>query len=422
MRKLLATLVCVTSMVGVRCGGASTDIESALQRYFSNAGSSRMSGEGTFIHHTFQKAVDVGEFTKGIEFKDEQHKASTIRLIAMSTGLDFSLKEDKNTWSVEKHCYDNDRARMDVAVISREQAEAIKAGGIPNDLKFNITAFNGSRTIQLTSEPGGATSATVYAQRPYMPSFKAFGLNDSGKDSSVFLDAMRTGQYTITGSKKDGRIHAELGLKNMGMKCKLELDPSKGMALLSGKLYVGKTLVSETIAENYSRDKAGEWFPQTYISRKFAVVAGELVTTYEEKYEVIGDSVEFNLPVSKERFAPVIADGTVVEDFRFKQPVELVVNRKPDAPVLAESAGTTGGAPGGAKARAAVAMQTTSDERSDPNPTPGDKWERQRVLEREAARQRTRNLFVVALVGALIGVSFVAWKIRRDKRRAATKQ
>ena len=67
--------------------------------------------------------------------------------------------------------------------------------------------------------------------------------------------------------------------------------------------------------------------------RKYAPISEKITKTFEEKFEVIGNSIDFNIPIKDEIFSPKIPHGTSVNDWRYKQPVEYVIN-PPDQSAL----------------------------------------------------------------------------------------
>jgi len=340
MSRLTVSLLCVCIVSTVCYAGDAPDIEAAVIRFFSSDGSSRISGKGEFIHQIYKKAVDVNDLTKGIEFENGRHRETYLRLMSKMHTLDFSMKEDTNRYFVEKYYYDNDKVRKDRAAISLDKIASIKNTGIPDDLDFAIHAFDGSKTISLetvSNQDGEAMVADIVNEKIYVPNFHLFGLNDSGKDAEIFLNAIKNGQYTLKGFNKDGLIHANLEFKPtpmMPMNLEIVLDPSKDMVALSSKLYVGNNLKSETICENYIRTDSGQWYPKVHISRQFLTISDKLIIkTYEEKFEVIGEPVDFNIPIDDKIFNPEIPYGTSVNDWRYKQPAEYVIN-PPDQSAL----------------------------------------------------------------------------------------
>jgi len=315
------------------------DIERAVRRYFVNDGSHRMSGRGSYIHSTYKKAVDIQTFTEGIKFENEEHQKRYLKVIHAQTGIDFSLTQDSRSYWFERLHFDQQKVRKDVVALSEEQANRIRVNpSSAFDLEYDVYAYDGVKTATLMrhGKPGQRKYVgSIAPSKIWMPQFYRFGLNDSGKDSSIFLDALDKGVSNLSGAIIDGRVHATLSLPHFGIKVELVMEPDKGTTLLEARMFMGGHLVTETICDEYFRCESGDWSPGEYTVKKYAWVNGENVLTYMDKYEAVRGTVDFNIPIDPTVFAISFPVGTYVMDRRHAPPLEFIVE-SPEGPDFAE--------------------------------------------------------------------------------------
>lgn len=307
---------------------SSPDIESVIKDYFLDTGSSRLSGKGTYLHEVYKAAINVNEFTEGVEFKDAQHKNQYLGFIRMSTGLDFKLKQDTTLHSIETFYYENNKARKDVADIPQNSVQSILQGELPNDLIFTTYAYDGSKTIAIipeSTEKPDALVAAISNDSIFVPKFQRFGLNDSEKDVDIYIDAINNGMYSISGFAQGNTVHANMELSQMGVRIEFAFDSTKNMALLQSRLYMGGNLVTETICQDYQHSEGGKWYPLQYTTNKYAHIKGKNILTYSESYKGIKDSIDFNIPIDSSIFSPKLSPGTYVMDLRYSPALEYFV-------------------------------------------------------------------------------------------------
>ncbi len=303
--------VCAVIVRGGELGNM--DTENIVRSFFKNEGASRISGKGVYIHTLYRKAVSLEQAIKGIEFKDEKHKQITIAAIKATSGLDFSLTDDKHAYMVERCYYDNDRVRKEISEIDADKVTMLKNGHMAIDgLKYKIVAFDGNKTISIFEDPAAKPTVISSTAKMPVPDFRRFGLNDSGKDAEPFLQAMATGLLKFESFCDDESINITLKLASV-MRFELSLDLSKNM-VRSSKLYMGNKLVSETIASNYVKSDSGEWYPQQYTTNKYATIDGQNMLTYSEEYTAIPGTVDFNIPIEPAFFSPNIPDGLLLDN------------------------------------------------------------------------------------------------------------
>jgi hypothetical protein len=295
------------------------DIETAFKGYLENNGVSRISGKGIYVHTLYKKAVNVGYFLKGMEFKDEEQKKAYIKNLQIYSGLDFSLTEDKHNYAVEKYCYDNNKVRQETSKIDAEKTSQIKDGRLsPDGLEYQTTAFDGTKTIYLYDDPIAKPTVINTVKIP-VPGFKGFGITDSNTDiREIYLKGMATGIFKLNGYRDNEGVHITVKMPAVEMMGEFILDPLKNM-MRNSKLYRNDKLIGENIASDYVKSDSGEWYPQRYTIKKYVDIDGQNVLTYLEEYEALPGTVDFNIPIEPSVFSPKIPDGRVIDITSGKQ-------------------------------------------------------------------------------------------------------
>ena len=115
MKTIIYYLVCIAVILYPTQLSASDtmNIEASLREILSNDGSPRLSGKATYISTVYKKAVDVNNLLEGREFPDDQQKQLYVKIIRLEKGLDFLLKQDKTTHTLEGLYFDHDKKRRD---------------------------------------------------------------------------------------------------------------------------------------------------------------------------------------------------------------------------------------------------------------------------------------------------------------------
>ena len=335
MKTIIYYLVCIAVILYPTQLSASDtmNIEASLREILSNDGSPRLSGKATYISTVYKKALDVNNLLEGREFPDDQKKQLYVKIIRLEKGLDFLLKQDKTTHTLEGLYFDHDKKRRDYASLSPAMVESIRNDPcVINSLSLKTMAFDGDKTISLTSSqtPNGTTRnyATIMPHGGiYCPKFHQFGHGDSSRELQLqmFIEAIEGGLATLERSSIDGQVHATLEMVNVGFKLERILAPDKSMSTLYTALYKNNQLQQETICQDYARTSSGEWFPCEYTSNKYTHIKGEKVLTSSETFEAIPNSVEFNIPINSSIFSPKLSEGTYTIDERYRPPLEYII-------------------------------------------------------------------------------------------------
>lgn len=305
-----------------------TSIEASLRNFYSGYGSPRLSGKATYIRTLYKKAVDVTELLEGKEFKDERRKQQYLSNLRLFGGLDYSLKQDTATYTLERLYFDGNKKRRDYAPLSSAMVQNI--GNDPNVIdtfSSNIMAFDGSKSITLTSSqvPEGTTRSYANIMphgRIYCPKFQQFGHSySSASDVQVqrFIDLIDQGLATFEQTTINGQVHVtfEMGLETgPSLKTKHIFAPDKGMSILYTVVYRNNQLSQEIICQDYAQTSSGEWFPRVYIDKRYVYVKGERVLASSETFEAIPGTVEFNIPIEASTFSPEFPEGTEIIDER----------------------------------------------------------------------------------------------------------
>lgn len=330
-KSILFYLVCIIAILYTMPIFASNtnNINLPLREILSNNDTSRLSGKGAYIRTVYRKAINANDFMEDEEFKDEQSKQQYLRLMRITKGLDFSLKQDKITYTLEKLYYDQDKNRRDYISLSPVEAESIrKKPSLINTLSLKTFTFDGDKMISLVNpeRPNGTIDnyANILPGKMYFPKFQHFGLNDS-KTSQRLIDAMNQGTAAVEQSTIDGQVHASLEMANGALEMKFIFDSAKEMSRLYTGIYVNGQLQQETICLNYAQTDGGEWFPRVYTLNKYAYVKGEITLTFSEEFEAIPDTINFNIPIESSIFSPKLSEGTHIIDDRYSPPLEYII-------------------------------------------------------------------------------------------------
>lgn len=310
------------------------DYEDSLRKFYAGYGSPRFSGKGTYIRTLYKKAVDVNDLLEGKDFKDEGAKQRYLRHLRSRNQLTMGLKQDKNIYTLERLYFDGHKKRRDYLSLSPAVVENIRND--PNviaSLSLNVMAFDGSKSISLTSSqmPDGTTRnyADIMPHgRIYCPKFHQFGRGaESARDFNLqtFIDLIDRGLATFKQSSTNGQVHStlEMGLET-GPSFKMEriFDPDKGMSILYTALSYDNQLSREIICQDYEQTSSGAWYPRKYIDNKYVYVKGERLLTSSETLEAIPGTVNFNIPIESSIFSPELPTGTNVIDERHSPPLE----------------------------------------------------------------------------------------------------
>ena len=302
-------------------------IEAVLREHLSDTGGQRMSGQGEFIHETFQKVVALEDYASGVEFQSEEHRKAFTRLVRFNTGLEFGTPQEVQRRTYEKFYFDQGKVRKDVVDLPADvRPDAIQQ--VPES-RPSIYAYDGGKTVAISPglEPGGEQMdlVSIRPNRISVPQFQSFGLNDSGKDAAIFLNALDNGTASVKGYVKEGRIHATYilgGVLNMRGEF---VFSQQGHRLIRSQTFVGDVLTTETLCGEYVCSDSGQWYPSTYEIRKYAVIEGQRVLAWSDSYKVIKSTVDFNVPIAPEVFDPQLPAGAHVVDYRHSRPREFVV-------------------------------------------------------------------------------------------------
>jgi len=302
--------------------------EDVLRNYLKDSGSRRMSGQGEFIHETFQKVVAFEDYARGIEFDSQEHRQAFIRLVRFNTGLQFGSGKDIQRHTYEKLYFDQGQVRKDIVDCPADaQTDAIPAS---LNARASVYAYDGTKTIAISPllDPEGqqAVLVSIQPERIRIPKFQAFGLNDSGKDASVFLDALDNGTANVQGYVRDGRIHVTYILPETGVRAEFVFFED-GHRLAGAKMFLGNTLATETLCGEYVRSDSGEWYPSTYAIKKYTVIQGQRILAFSDCYTAIKGTVDFNIPIAAEVFDPQLPMGAHVIDYRTSPPREFLIER-----------------------------------------------------------------------------------------------
>jgi len=332
MKAITYYLICTACILGATPLFASEtmSIEASLRNFYSGYGSPRLSGKATYIRTLYKKAVDVAELLEGKEFKDERRKQQYLSNLRLFAGLDYSLKQDTTTYTLERLYVDGDKKRRDYASLSAAVVENIRNDQKAIDtLTLSVMAFDGGKSISLTSSqtPDGTTRS--YADimpndRIYCPKFQQFGHSYSSvgvSDVQVqsFIDLIDQGLATFEQTTINSQVHAnfEMGLgTGPSLKTKHIFAPDKGMSILYTVVHRNNQLSQEIICQDYAQTCSGEWFPRVYIDKRYVYVKGERVLASSETFEAIPGTVEFNISIEASTFSPEFPEGTKVIDER----------------------------------------------------------------------------------------------------------
>lgn len=321
--KTITKIICtITILFAVPLLATDINIEDSLCEFLLNENAIRSSGKGIFIHTIQKKAVDVNLLLKKKKFRDDNDKQKYLRFISIMGGVDFSLTQDKTTYTLEKLYFDCDNRRREFALLSSQEAERIrKEPDAINDFPLKIYTFDGDKTIlqTMSNNPNGNIDyfVNITYDSIYFPEFYKFGYNTNDESQRLieFIDLKTT---TLKQSIVNNEVHINSGAGNGAVEMRWTLLPDKEMSLSHYILNMKDQFQREKISQDYVQNKrTGEWFPRKYIYNKYIYVEGEELLVSSETFEEIPDSVEFNIPIDPSVFSPKIPEGTYVIDDRY---------------------------------------------------------------------------------------------------------
>jgi hypothetical protein len=318
MKKMIYLSVTAFIFLNIYLFAYNTITVDDLKKNLAGNNSNRTSGKGIFIHTIYKRAVSQEEVLKGKEFQDDQQKQAYLNHIRSEAGLDFSLKQDKLTYKIEKLQFDQNKMLREYAELSETMANNILND--PNEIKnidMKTFLYDGQTTtsLQTLPKPGGGTVtyATIEGvKKIYFPKFNNFG-RTTDEDVKMLVDLKGA---VIHQSEINKQIHTDLEAANGMVKMKWILDPDKGMSISYVGFYANNQLKEDSICGNFTKIAGGEWYPQKHVSNKYVAINGEEVLISMEMFEAIPDSVNFNVSIDPSIFSPKFPDGTEVTDFR----------------------------------------------------------------------------------------------------------
>ena len=180
----LSCLIAMTTLV--HAAENHQDIETAVKRFYSDKGQSRVSARGDYIHHVFKKAVDVNDLLVGAEDWSPNRKNRLLRMMKNTYSIDYTLQEDENKYFIKRYYRSEDNVRRDIAGITKASAEEILDGGAYADKKYRVQAYNGVKTTsyeEVMTADGVKMVGDISKNKIRVPNFHRFGLRASTKEA-----------------------------------------------------------------------------------------------------------------------------------------------------------------------------------------------------------------------------------------------
>lgn len=305
-----------------------------LKPYLISYSIQRTSGKGVLIRTVYQKAVSQEDVTEGMEFQDEQERQAYLFRFRVETGVDFSLKEDQLTHTLEKLYFSQDKRRRDYADLSETMVNNILENpAVIDSILTNTLLFDGQKVMSYNLIPksghdteGGSVYyiASILPDRNiYFPAFDRYGCIDKDIDLKRLEEGLEG--LTIHYSESGHQVHIELEAVAGAVKLKWIFETDKDLLCSYEGLYCRNLLLHESIFEKFTQTPTREWYPQKFTRNKYAPVQGENIVFSSEVIEAIPNSVHFNIPIEDSVFSPQLPVGTEVTDFRQDPPLSYKI-------------------------------------------------------------------------------------------------
>jgi hypothetical protein len=302
---------------------AAQNVEQKVLAFFKDTGADLICGRGTFLHYTFKNAFDFDEFTGGITFASEEHKKRFVSLMAAQFGVDFSLKAPFEKYEVWRLYYDGEKVRKEVSEEIDESVIKSLYGGslswteVKDKIPFAKYIYDGSKTVgihdggRFSSEP----EVAITQSKIWTPDFRAFGRNNSGKDTAIFTDAINKGDYELSSRETAEGYLAAVSLKKMGIRLEMLFDKDVSSVPRRIGLYTGPNLAAETIYGPYIKSPNGTWYPSSICETKYVQIGEKSVMSYKDEYVLLDKDVDFNCEIPPETFVAKIPVGAHILDY-----------------------------------------------------------------------------------------------------------
>lgn len=301
--------------------------EDVLLEFFRQDGSEFLSGKGVFLQRIFQQSFKEDDFVKGVQFNSPEHKTQALKYLKSMSGVDFSVKESKTTYSVMRLFFDDSitSKRKDLCFVTEEIYRKVSQGNLSVDsLKFD-TYVQAGENLQNILRSGPLTKVTVMRGKLAFPKFKGFGGLEGagGAGADEIIKMITEGTAAVSSRIENDGYLAVLTFPGDAARFEILMD-TVDQTVKRFRIYYANVLSSETSYDDFIRTPNGSLFPKKRIERKYVPLEGKSILSFEEEYTLLQESVDFNIPLDDKTFRPDIPDGAIVLHEMQSKAVEYV--------------------------------------------------------------------------------------------------
>jgi len=314
-----------------------TNVSKEIRNCIDSGQRRPQSGRGVFLHSLRKHPLTLASVTEQLKAMGLDLSADGIRnLSALMEGLfsaTFQGAEQTNEFRLENVAFKGKKFIRRTVELSEPELEAIRSD-YNSYTNFSLVTYvyNGRNTIRIEAKRfNGArfTSLVIEPDAIYVPEFWTFGrdldmqrwLQDASEGDIEMQVLERSGRLTFIideppqqGLEKAFRRHGEI-----------TVVPARDCMPERVTLGYGGWTQVEWVYTNYVSTETGIWFPGLTVRREYAPVSDSGILTIEERFELIPDTLEFNVPVEDELFSPELPPGTRGVDFSKTPPQDFVV-------------------------------------------------------------------------------------------------
>ncbi|MDX9978499.1 MAG: hypothetical protein RBU25_00495 [Lentisphaeria bacterium] len=304
------------------------EAEDDFYRWVENEGQSRISGVGVFLSTTQRTGINLASLSRATASLSETEKL-VFAPSCRARNIDLDLRSDVTSYRYEKIVFHQGRSRQEIADISPEEVEALRAEpSSAGSLKCKITVDDGTKVVfyDAYADPDNGLTATINRTRNGKTIFQQFGLCwDREKTRENIRTALKQHNAQFRARREGNMTYVSFSIAATSSSLEFVLERGEQLVAREIRSRMGGHLLTEELNSNFFRTSSGDWFPERREKLSYITLDGKDICLCHETIEVLGNSLDFNMHVDESLFRVSMPVGTILTDFTHPEVKEIVL-------------------------------------------------------------------------------------------------